>query len=64
MIAANWVGRERGGFERDENALQVYWRGGERALPMAPKSELARQLIALIAERYQAERNAEQRAAD
>ena len=25
MIAANWVGREAGGFDSDDNALQVYW---------------------------------------
>ncbi len=54
MVAANWVGREQGGFDRDDNALQVYWKGGEQYLPMAPKSRLARQLIELIADRYHA----------
>ncbi len=52
MIAANRVGGERGGFERDENALLVLWDGGERALAMMPKNELARELAGLIAERY------------
>ncbi len=52
LVAANWVGRDQGGFDRDENALQVYWKGGERQLPMAPKPQIARQLIELIAERY------------
>ncbi len=54
MIAANRVGQTRGGFESHENALQVYWNGGQRTLEMAPKTRLARQLIELIAERYHA----------
>jgi phosphopantothenoylcysteine decarboxylase / phosphopantothenate---cysteine ligase len=51
LIAANWVGGGRA-FDQDDNALQVYWNGGERALGPADKSEIARQLAALIAERY------------
>jgi phosphopantothenoylcysteine decarboxylase/phosphopantothenate--cysteine ligase len=42
----------RGGFDSDENALQVYWLGGERRLTMAPKHRIAKQLIELIADRY------------
>jgi len=53
LIAANWVGEGRA-FDRDDNALQVYWAGGERTLGPAAKSEVARQLAALIAERYTA----------
>lgn len=49
MIAANWVGRRQGGFEKDENALQVFWPDGHKELPMTDKKELAIQLIALIA---------------
>lgn len=49
MIAANWVGRAEGGFERDENALEVFWQDGKKTLPMTEKSELAQQLIVLIA---------------
>lgn len=52
MIAANQVGAERGGFERDENALMVIWKDGRRDLPMMSKTQLARELAALIAERY------------
>ncbi|MBK1724377.1 bifunctional phosphopantothenoylcysteine decarboxylase/phosphopantothenate--cysteine ligase CoaBC [Thiocystis violacea] len=52
MIAANHVGGERGGFERAENALTVLWDGGSRALPMMSKAQLARELAALIADRY------------
>ncbi len=51
MIAANRVGGERGGFESDENALQLFWEGGEQLLEMAPKQRLAQQLIKIIAER-------------
>jgi phosphopantothenoylcysteine decarboxylase/phosphopantothenate--cysteine ligase len=57
MIAANRVGGDSGGFERDENALLVLWNGGQRALPMMSKVELARELATLLAERY-AERHA------
>jgi len=54
LIAANLVGAAEGGFERDDNALVVYWPGGERRLGPAPKTEVAAQLVALIAERLQA----------
>ena len=55
MIAANLVGPTCG-FDRETNALTVYWRGGERRFGEATKCELAEQLIALVAERYRAER--------
>ena len=53
MIAANHVGGAQGGFERAENALTVIWHDGQRELPMMDKTRLARELAALIAERYQ-----------
>ncbi|GAC1619552.1 MAG: hypothetical protein NVS9B10_00350 [Nevskia sp.] len=53
LIAANWVGEGRA-FDRDDNALNVYWPDGELALGPADKTEIARQLAALIAERYAA----------
>ncbi|MBK1693887.1 bifunctional phosphopantothenoylcysteine decarboxylase/phosphopantothenate--cysteine ligase CoaBC [Chromatium weissei] len=52
MIAANHVGGERGGFERDENALTVFWRDGQLGLPLMSKTQLARELADLIAEHY------------
>jgi phosphopantothenoylcysteine decarboxylase/phosphopantothenate--cysteine ligase len=55
MIAANWVGREKGGFDRDENALEVFWQEGQKTLPMTDKTELAQQLISLITERFYTE---------
>ena len=52
MIAANRVG-EGLGFETAENALTLYWEGGSKELPRASKTELARELVARIAERFQ-----------
>ena len=51
MIAANKVG-EGLAFDKDDNALTVYWRGGKRELSLTSKAALARQLIDVIAERY------------
>lgn len=52
MIAANKVG-EGLAFDKDENALTVYWPGGgKRELAFTSKVALARQLIQVIAERY------------
>jgi phosphopantothenoylcysteine decarboxylase/phosphopantothenate--cysteine ligase len=53
MIAANQVG-EGLAFDCDDNALTVYWSDGKRELPRAPKCKLAADLIAVIAERFQA----------
>lgn len=54
MVAANLVGEGRG-FESDLNALEVFWHDGSRRFDIAPKPILARQLAALIAERYHAQ---------
>ena len=55
MVAANWVGRPDQGFDSDNNALTVVWRGGGMELPLVSKSRLARQLIQIITERYHAQ---------
>jgi phosphopantothenoylcysteine decarboxylase/phosphopantothenate--cysteine ligase len=56
MIAANRVGPDCG-FDRETNALTVYWPGGgEAALGDGSKPMLARRLVELIAERYRAVR--------
>jgi len=52
MIAANWVGQVSGGFNSDDNALSVYWADGKQQLESMPKPALARELVALIAKRY------------
>jgi len=51
MIVANEVGDGRG-FDQDANEVHVFWRTGERAFPLTDKKTLARQLIDLVAERY------------
>lgn len=52
LIAANRVGIAGSGFEADENALTVYGRDGfERGFGPAPKTELADNLLELIATR-------------
>ena len=59
MIAANRVGTEGSGFESDDNALTVYWRGVDagvdsRALGPASKRDLADALLDLVTERWRA----------
>jgi phosphopantothenoylcysteine decarboxylase/phosphopantothenate--cysteine ligase len=52
MIAANKVG-DGLAFDKDDNALTVYWPGGGKVeFPLVSKTLLARQLVALIAARY------------
>ena len=51
MIVANKVGVDRG-FDSDVNTVDVYWCGGEQSFPTVAKSELAEDLIRLIADRY------------
>jgi phosphopantothenoylcysteine decarboxylase/phosphopantothenate--cysteine ligase len=53
MIAANKVG-DGLAFDKDDNALTVYWQDGKRELSLTSKAALARQLVELIAERYRA----------
>ncbi len=55
MIVANEVGDDLG-FDRDDNALTVYWRGGHRDFATAAKTALAADLIELVAERFYAAR--------
>lgn len=54
MIAANLVGAGNLGFNSDDNELLVLWRGGRSELALAPKTRLARHLVALVAERFAA----------
>lgn len=51
MIAANQVG-DGLAFDRDDNALTLYWPGGKHELSLTSKAALARQLIETIAQRY------------
>jgi phosphopantothenoylcysteine decarboxylase/phosphopantothenate--cysteine ligase len=61
MIAANRVGVAGSGFESDDNALQVLWRGTggdieSQALAPAGKRALADALLDLVARRLLASR--------
>jgi len=51
MIAANKVG-DGLAFDKDDNALTLYWHGGKRELSLTSKAALARQLVEVIAERF------------
>ena len=52
MVAANLVGQEQGGFDSEQNALEVFWDNGRKSLGLADKIHLAQQLIDLIAQRF------------
>ena len=58
MIVANRVGDDCG-FDRDENAVDVFWGDGEQTFAQAAKTELARDIIRLVVERYQATRGSD-----
>lgn len=49
MIATNDVSGPNVGFNSDNNALTVIWPGGHKVLPLASKTQIAKQLIELIA---------------
>ena len=55
-IAANRVGVAGSGFDSDDNALNMYWHGGEAGLGPAPKTSLARDLLLLLLDRVMAAR--------
>jgi phosphopantothenoylcysteine decarboxylase/phosphopantothenate--cysteine ligase len=47
MIAANYVGKQQG-FDQAENALELFWEGGQHSLPLMHKKDLAKALLAVI----------------
>ncbi|WP_318407510.1 bifunctional phosphopantothenoylcysteine decarboxylase/phosphopantothenate--cysteine ligase CoaBC [Photobacterium leiognathi] len=53
VICANDVSVQGQGFNCDSNALHLYWTNGDKALPLATKSELGLQLINEIVNLYQ-----------
>lgn len=62
MIAANLVGKSEDkkqdiGFNSAYNALQVFWSDGQTLFDLERKEIIARQLIELIAERYNNKNN-------
>jgi len=67
MIAANLVGRDANaqdiGFNSEYNALHVFWTDGEQVLEQARKTLLARELISLVAQQYNKNRQHEKNTA-
>ena len=53
LVAANQVGSAGTGFESDDNALSVYSAQGRQDIARASKSEVARQLLQIIAARLE-----------
>ena len=54
MIAANQVGVEKTGFESNTNELLVLWSDGQQLLALDVKNEIAKQLIDILADHYNA----------
>jgi phosphopantothenoylcysteine decarboxylase/phosphopantothenate--cysteine ligase len=52
MIAANLVGEPGRGFDSDYNELTVFWDKGGKKLQHQSKQQLARELVKLVAIRY------------
>lgn len=52
MIAANRVDGVDSAFEGDDNELSVIWADGAIELPRQPKTRIARELIAIIADQF------------
>jgi phosphopantothenoylcysteine decarboxylase/phosphopantothenate--cysteine ligase len=55
MVACNDVARSDIGFQSDDNALTVIWKEGSQVLEKASKAVIARQLVAMIAQRIKAD---------
>ena len=53
MIAANLVGEPGIGFDADDNELTVFWDKGVKKLDRQSKQRLARELLKLVAIRYE-----------
>ena len=58
MIVANRVGTDCG-FDYDENAAEALWKGGGQSFAKMAKTELARELMKVITDRYVATRGAD-----
>ena len=57
-IVANQVGHDQG-FDRDDNTLTALWQDGSQPFATASKTELARDLVELVAQRFYAARGAD-----
>lgn len=53
MIVANDVSNSAIGFNSEQNAATVYWRGGQQEIAQTSKLHMAQQLMTLICEQYE-----------
>jgi len=53
LICANDVSRPEQGFNSDNNALHLYWQGGDKALPLSDKTLLGQRLLDEIVSLYE-----------
>ena len=60
MIVSNDVSKKSIGFNSDENEVTVIWPGGEQILAQSAKANIARQIIALIADQLDTNPNENQ----
>ncbi|MFA0415211.1 bifunctional phosphopantothenoylcysteine decarboxylase/phosphopantothenate--cysteine ligase CoaBC [Vibrio renipiscarius] len=51
MICANDVSLAGQGFNSNDNAITVYWKEGEQSLTLAPKQQIAQQILQVIADK-------------
>ena len=58
MIVANRVGSDCG-FDYDDNAAELLWKGGDRSFAKMAKTELAMELMKSVLEQYFATRGAD-----
>ena len=56
MIAANHVGGDVGGFDRGDNELTILWHAGEQLIPLTSKRSVAAQLLSVLLQRYNAQK--------
>lgn len=53
MIAANRVDASaQGGFDNEQNALEIFWQDGHISLPLMDKTILAQRLLEIVAQHY------------
>ncbi|MDD9178956.1 MULTISPECIES: bifunctional phosphopantothenoylcysteine decarboxylase/phosphopantothenate--cysteine ligase CoaBC [Aliivibrio] len=53
MICANDVSIQGQGFNSNDNALHLYWKGGDKALPLSSKTELGKAIMLEIIKRVE-----------
>lgn len=51
LVAANWVGEGKA-FDQDDNALSLFWNGGDAEIASAAKTEVAQALVGHIVTLY------------